>query len=60
VSGVTGVGGGIFPAPLVLTLGWIETGQAAAVSTVFKLLNSIAALVDALLLLAAGARMVVA
>lgn len=44
VSGVTGVGGGIFLAPLVLTLGWIETRQAAAVSAVFNLLNSAAAL----------------
>ena len=44
VSGVTGVGGGIFLAPLVLTFGWIATRQAAAVSAVFNLLNSIAAL----------------
>lgn len=44
VSGVTGVGGGIFLAPLVLTFGWIETRQASAVSAVFNLLNSVAAL----------------
>ena len=44
VSGLTGVGGGIFLAPLVLALGWIETRQAAAISTVFNLLNSAAAL----------------
>jgi hypothetical protein len=44
ISGITGVGGGIFLAPLVLTFGWIETRQAAAVSTVFNLLNSAAAL----------------
>ena len=44
VSGVTGVGGGIFLAPLLLTFGWIETRQASAVSAVFNLLNSIAAL----------------
>ena len=43
VSGVTGVGGGIFLAPLVLTFGWIETRQAVAISTVFNLLNSVAA-----------------
>jgi uncharacterized membrane protein YfcA len=44
VSGVTGVGGGIFLAPLVLTFGWIETRQASAVSAVFNLMNSAAAL----------------
>jgi uncharacterized membrane protein YfcA len=44
VSGVTGVGGGIFLAPLVLTFGWIETRQASAVSAAFNLLNSAAAL----------------
>ena len=40
VSGVTGVGGGIFLAPLVLTMGWVATRQAAAVSAAFNLLNS--------------------
>lgn len=44
VSGITGIGGGIFLAPLVLTFGWIETRQASAVSAVFNLLNSGAAL----------------
>ncbi len=44
VSGVTGVGGGIFLAPLVLTMGWVETRQASAVSAAFNLLNSAAAL----------------
>jgi uncharacterized protein len=44
VSGLTGVGGGIFLAPLVLAFGWISTRQAAAVSAVFNLLNSAAAL----------------
>lgn len=44
LSGVTGVGGGIFLAPLVLAFGWIGTRQAAAVSTAFNLLNSAAAL----------------
>ena len=33
-----------FRAPLVLTFGWIETRQASAVSAVFNLLNSAAAL----------------
>jgi uncharacterized membrane protein YfcA len=44
VSGVTGVGGGIFLAPLVLSFGWIGTRQASAVSVIFNLLNSAAAL----------------
>ena len=44
VSGVTGVGGGIFLAPLVLSLGWATTGQTAAISVVFNLVNSAAAL----------------
>jgi hypothetical protein len=43
VSGVTGVGGGIFLAPLVLTFGWTETRQASTVSAMFNLLNSAAA-----------------
>lgn len=47
VSGVTGVGGGIFLAPLVLTLGWVHTRQASAVSAAFNLLNSSAALAGA-------------
>lgn len=47
ISGVTGVGGGIFLAPLVLTFGWADTRQAAAISAVFNLLNSAAALAGA-------------
>lgn len=44
VSGVTGVGGGIFLAPVVLAFGWVSTRQSAAVSAAFNLLNSAAAL----------------
>jgi uncharacterized membrane protein YfcA len=44
VSGVTGVGGGIFLAPLILTFGWANTKQVAAISVVFNLLNSASAL----------------
>ena len=44
MSGVTGVGGGIFLAPLVLSLGWATTRQTAAISVVFNLVNSAAAL----------------
>jgi uncharacterized membrane protein YfcA len=47
VSGVTGVGGGIFLAPLVLSLGWATTRQTAAISVVFNLVNSAAALAGA-------------
>jgi uncharacterized membrane protein YfcA len=44
VSGTTGVGGGIFLAPLVLSLGWATTRQTAAISVVFNLVNSASAL----------------
>jgi len=47
VSGVTGVGGGIFLAPVVLAMRWTETRTAAAISAVFNLLNSAAALLGA-------------
>jgi uncharacterized protein len=47
VSGVTGVGGGIFLAPLVLSLGWATTRQTAAISVVFNLVNSASALAGA-------------
>ncbi|GEP11509.1 sulfite exporter TauE/SafE family protein [Methylobacterium gnaphalii] len=43
-SGVTGVGGGIFLAPLILAMRWVQVRQAAAISVVFNLLNSCAAL----------------
>jgi uncharacterized membrane protein YfcA len=42
VSGVTG--GGIFLAPLVLSLGWATTRQTAAISVVLNLVNSASAL----------------
>jgi uncharacterized protein len=44
VSGATGVGGGIFLAPIVLAFQWAETRQTAAISAMFNLLNSAAAL----------------
>lgn len=44
VSGVTGVGGGIFLAPLILMLGWATTRASASISAAFNLLNSAAAL----------------
>jgi len=47
VSGITGIGGGIFLAPLVLSLRWVSTRRALAVSAAFNLLNSAAALAGA-------------
>ena len=47
VSGVTRIGGGIFLAPLVLSLGWATTRQTAAISVVFNLVNSASALAGA-------------
>lgn len=44
LSGMTGTGGGIFLAPLILLMGWVETRRAAAVSAAYNLLNSAAAL----------------
>ena len=44
VAGVTGIGGGIFVAPLVLSLRWLDTRHTAGLSALFNLLNSAAAL----------------
>lgn len=44
LSGLTGVGGGIFLSPLLLLLGWAGTKQTSAVSALFILVNSTAAL----------------
>jgi uncharacterized membrane protein YfcA len=44
VSGLTGVGGGIFLSPLLLVMGWAEPRQSASVSAAFILVNSIAGL----------------
>ena len=44
VSGLTGVGGGIFLSPLLLLMGWAETRESAGVSAAFILANSIAGL----------------
>lgn len=41
LSGLTGVGGGIFLSPLLLLMGWAEMRQVAAVSAAFILVNSI-------------------
>lgn len=65
LSGLTGTGGGIFLTPLLLFMRWARTKQAAAVSALFILANSIAGLLgnlssakhlpDSILVLAAAA-----
>ena len=44
LSGLTGVGGGIFLSPLLLIMGWAGTKETSAVSAPFILVNSLAAL----------------
>jgi len=44
LSGLTGVGGGIFLSPLVLYMGWSETRATSAVAAPFILVNSISGL----------------
>ncbi len=47
VSGITGLGGGIFLAPLLLGLRWASPLRTAAISAAYNLLNSTAALATA-------------
>jgi uncharacterized membrane protein YfcA len=42
LSGLTGVGGGIFLSPILLMLGWAGTKETSAVSAMFILVNSLA------------------
>jgi len=44
LSGLTGVGGGIFLSPLILYAGWAETRMTSGVAAPFILVNSIAGL----------------
>jgi uncharacterized protein len=44
VAGITGIGGGILLAPLVLARGWATARQTVAISAAFNLLNTAAAL----------------
>jgi hypothetical protein len=44
LSGLTGVGGGIFLSPLLLLFGWAGTKQTSAVAAPFILVNSLSAL----------------
>jgi uncharacterized membrane protein YfcA len=47
ISGMTGTGGGVFLAPIILIMNWVDIRRAAAVSAAYNLLNSIAALAGA-------------
>lgn len=51
VSGSTGTGGGIFLAPIILSMNWMSLRRTAAVTAVYNLLNSAAALIGAYRLL---------
>jgi uncharacterized protein len=44
LSGLTGVGGGIFLSPLLLYMGWSETRATSAIAAPFILVNSVAGL----------------
>jgi uncharacterized membrane protein YfcA len=44
VSGLTGIGGGIFLSPLLIVMGWAEARQSASISAAFVLVNSVAGL----------------
>jgi len=44
VSGLVGVGGGIFLTPILLLMNWTETKKAAGISALFILVNSISGL----------------
>lgn len=47
VSGTTGTGGGVFLAPVILTMNWATARQTAATTAVYNLINSFAALIGA-------------
>ena len=47
VSGTTGTGGGVFLAPVILTMNWATPRQTAATTAVYNLMNSVAALLGA-------------
>lgn len=49
LAGLTGTGGGVFLTPLLLLSGWASTRQAAAVSSLFILGNSLSGLLGLLL-----------
>lgn len=45
LSGITGVGGGIFLSPILLLFGWQNVKQTAAISALFIVVNSFAGLI---------------
>lgn len=45
LSGMVGIGGGIFLSPLLINMGWARSKEAAAVASMFIFLNSLAGLV---------------
>lgn len=47
VSGTTGTGGGIFLAPVILAMNWIDLRRTTSVTAAYNLLNSAAALAGA-------------
>ena len=49
VSGLTGVGGGVFLTPLLIALGWMSPRRAAALSPPFILCNSVTGLLGVML-----------
>jgi uncharacterized protein len=49
ISGLTGVGGGVFLTPLVIALGWASPKRAATISPPFILCNSVVGLSGVLL-----------
>lgn len=54
VSGTTGTGGGIFLAPVILSMNWVSMRRTAAVTAAYNLLNSGAALIGAFHILGAA------
>jgi len=44
LSGLTGIGGGIFLSPLLITFQWIEINRIAGITSAFILVNSVAGL----------------
>ncbi|MCM2349248.1 MAG: sulfite exporter TauE/SafE family protein [Bacteriovoracaceae bacterium] len=44
LSGMVGIGGGIFLSPILINMGWARSKTAAAVASVFILVNSVAGL----------------
>lgn len=45
LSGLTGVGGGVFLSPLLIFTGWVDARSSAAIAALFIMVNSVAGLV---------------